>query len=297
MKKIFLVLLSILFLVSCSSSPEFKALTSTGLEVNQTQNFTTTSEFGSANISIDAKKMISDSPRHQEWVEIDNNGKTIHAFVVYPENKAKSSVVIMIHENKWLTDWVRDMADQVAAEWYIVITPDLLSDFDAKRKKTSDFATPDDATQALYTLSPEQVRSDLDAVTVYAKTIDSYNGNLVSAGFCWGGSQAFSFAKDNTDLKASLVFYGTGPEDATIYEDINIPVYGFYAENDERVNSTIEETEKRMLENQKTFEYKVYKGVWHAFMRSAQSDDVDEVSKESRAEAFERMKEILQKYN
>jgi len=46
------------------------------------------------------KESLSDSPRHQEWVEIDNNGKTIHAFVVYPENKEKSAAVVMIHENK-----------------------------------------------------------------------------------------------------------------------------------------------------------------------------------------------------
>lgn len=293
MKKIFLSLLSVVLLTSCASSlPEWENSWNLEME-NSWSEMVTTPEMETTEV---LEKSISDSPRHQEWVEIDNNGKTIHAFVVYPENKEKSSALIMIHENKWLTDWVRDMADQVAAEGHIVIAPDLLSDFDAERKKTSDFASEDDATQSLYTLSPEQVRSDLDAVTAYAKTIDSYNGKLISAGFCWGGSQAFSFAKDNTDLQASLVFYGTGPEDATIYEGIDIPVYGFYAENDERVNSTLEQTEKLMSENEKTFEYEIYTWVWHAFMRNAQWDDIDEVSKQSRAEAFERMKEILEQY-
>jgi len=56
-----------------------------------------------------SKQALSDSPRHQEWVEIDNDGKTIYAFVVYPENKENSSAVVMIHENKGLNDWARNM--------------------------------------------------------------------------------------------------------------------------------------------------------------------------------------------
>jgi carboxymethylenebutenolidase len=110
----------------------------------------------------------------------------VHAFVVYPENKENSSAVVMIHENKGLNDWARSMADQVAGEGYIVIAPDLLSSFDEERQKTSDFSSPDDATQALYSLTQEDISSDLRAVADYAKTIDSFNGNLVSAGFCWG---------------------------------------------------------------------------------------------------------------
>ncbi|MDA9129041.1 dienelactone hydrolase family protein [Candidatus Gracilibacteria bacterium] len=240
---------------------------------------------------------LSDSPRHQEWVEIDNDGKTIHAFVVYPENKTKSSAVIMIHENKGLNDWARSMADQVAAEGYIVVAPDLLSSFDDEREMTSDFDSPDDATQALYTLDQQDIDSDLAAVSAYAQSIESYNGNLVSAGFCWGGAQSFNMAAQDDDLKASLVFYGTPPEDESAYSEIDIPVYGFYGENDERINSTIAATEENMSENGKIYEYEIYPGAGHAFMRNAQSDDADEPTIEARNNAFERMKNILSEYN
>ena len=56
------------------------------------------------------------SPRHQEWVIVKNGEKDIHTWVVYPQNSEKSKVVVLIHENKGLTDWVRNLADQVAAE-------------------------------------------------------------------------------------------------------------------------------------------------------------------------------------
>jgi len=241
------------------------------------------------------KQNLSDSPRHQEWVQIDNNGKTVHAFVVYPENKENSSAVVMIHENKGLNDWARSMADQVAAEGHIVIAPDLLSSFDEQRQKTSDFETPDDATQALYSLSQESISSDLQAVANYAKSLETFNGNLVSAGFCWGWSQSFRLANQD-DYKASLVFYGTAPEEEEFYENIATPVYGFYAENDDRVNATIETTQTQMDTNGNTFELEYYDGVWHAFMRKADVDSSDELANQAKDAAFERMKIILSEY-
>jgi carboxymethylenebutenolidase len=56
------------------------------------------------------------SPRHQEWVVVKNGTKNIHTWVVYPQNSQKSKTVLLIHENKGLTDWVRNLADQIAAE-------------------------------------------------------------------------------------------------------------------------------------------------------------------------------------
>lgn len=297
MKNTFFLLWVVLLFTSCS----VKAPTQEDVQTNTWDVATITDATVMTNEGNEAdvnpmKESLSESPRHQEWVEIDNNGKTVHAFVVYPENKENSSAVVMIHENKGLNDWARNMADQVAAEWHIVIAPDLLSSFDDTRVKTSDFATDDDATQALYSLSQETISSDLAAVTKYAKSLESFNGNLVSAGFCWGGSQSFRLANQKDDFKASLVFYGTAPEEEEFYEDVAVPVYGFYAENDDRVNATIEKTETEMQKNEKTFEYEYYDGVGHAFMRKADTDETDELSIEAKNIAFERMKEILWEY-
>lgn len=54
---------------------------------------------------------LTDSPRHQKWVEVKNGSKTIHTWVVYPERSVQTPVVILIHENRGLNDWARDMAD------------------------------------------------------------------------------------------------------------------------------------------------------------------------------------------
>lgn len=236
---------------------------------------------------------LNASPRHQEWVEVKNGDKTIYTWVVYPETDKPAPAVILIHENKGLNDWARSMADQIAEAGYIAVAPDMLSSFSPDKKRTSDFATPDDATKAISQLKPEQVASDLQAVTDWSKTIPSSNKKLVSAGFCWGGSQSFAFAAKTDDLTAALVFYGTGPTDISAYSKIDVPVFGFYGGADQRVNATIDASKQAMEDAGKSFDSVLYDGAGHAFMRSGEDPNGDPANIAARDAAWQRMKEIL----
>jgi carboxymethylenebutenolidase len=75
-----------------------------------------------------ARAALARSPRHGEFVTIaEPGGRKLEAWVVYPEVKEKAPVVVMIHEIFGLSDWAREMADEVAGAGYIVVEPDLLS--------------------------------------------------------------------------------------------------------------------------------------------------------------------------
>src|ERR1700761_890557 len=77
-----------------------------------------------------AKDNLSKSPRHGEFVTIhEAGGRNLQAWVVYPEVKARAPVVVMIHEMCGMSNWAREMPDEVAAAGYIVVEPDLLSGF------------------------------------------------------------------------------------------------------------------------------------------------------------------------
>src|SRR5437660_12687683 len=104
-----------------------------------------------------AKPRLNNSPRHGEWIDIKSGDRTIKAFIVYPERKDKTPVVLVIHEIFGLTDWVRGMCDQLAENGVIAIAPDLLSgqvitDLDAARKAISELPEP-------------QIKGDLDATS------------------------------------------------------------------------------------------------------------------------------------
>ncbi len=240
-----------------------------------------------------ALNRLENSPRHHEWVQVKSGKRLVHCFVAYPEKAGNTPVVIVIHENRGLTDWVRSFADQIAAEGYIAISPDLLSDFSAEMSRTSDFSSSDDARNALYRLNPDQITSDLNAVQKYAAELPSSNGNTVVAGFCWGGSQSFRFATNNGEIDAALVFYGSAPSEPSDIERIKAPVFGFYGENDQRINSGIPETEKLMKEAGKNYDYIIYPGAGHAYMRYGDDPDGSKENREARNNSWARIRKIL----
>src|SRR5947199_755223 len=179
-----------------------------------------------------AKERLNKSPRHGEWVDIKSGKRTIKAFVVYPERKEKTPVVLVVHEIFGLTDWVRGICDQLAENGVIAIAPDLLSG--------QTYADIDGARKAISALPKEQVQRDLDATSDYALTkIPAANGSLAVCGFCWGGGCAFGYASVHTKLKAAYSFYGVAVDNAEDAAKIPCPVYGFNAENDARVDETI----------------------------------------------------------
>lgn len=239
-------------------------------------------------------EQLENSPRHQEWVEVEYDGRTVHSFVVYPESSSSTPAVIVIHENMGLNDWARSFADQVAAAGYLAIAPDLLSEVNPDYERTSDYPSGDAARDALYQLDENQIIADLNAVRDYIANVPSSNGQTVVIGFCWGGSQSFRYATLSDDIEAAFVFYGSPPDDRDAFESISVPVYGFYGENDERINSTIRATEDVMDELEKNYEYEIYDGAGHGFMRSGDSPEGSESNIQARNDAWERLKDYLE---
>lgn len=242
-----------------------------------------------------ARRRLEASPRHQEWVTITYDRRTVHAFVVYPEVKTKAPVVIVIHENRGLTDWVRSVADQLAEAGVIAIAPELLSGMAPGGGRTRDFPSEDAAREAISKLPPEQVMADLNAVADYAARLPASNGKVAVAGFCWGGSQAFRFATHRPNLAAAFVFYGTGPRDQESLARIRCPVYGFYGGNDARVTATVPETAEMMNHLGKTFEPVTYEGAGHGFMRTGEGPNPTDANRKARDQAWMRWKELLKK--
>src|SRR5438552_8422554 len=207
-----------------------------------------------------AKARLEKSPRHLEWVKVKHGSREVNCYIAYPEVKEKATAVLVIHEMFGLTDWVRGVTDQLAEAGYIAIAPDLLSGAAPGGGGTAELGGNDAATKAIRSLAPDQVTADLNAAVDYVKKLPACNGKVAVAGFCWGGAQSFRFATNNKDLKAAFVFYGTGPEEDQGIARIHCPVYGFYAGNDNRVDSTIPKTTDQMKHAGKTFEPVTYEG-------------------------------------
>ena len=220
-----------------------------------------------------AGKALADSPRHGEWVDIAIPGSEtkLHTWVVYPERSDKAPVVLVIHEIFGLTDWARAVADQLAAEGYIAVAPDLVSGMGPDGGGTESLG--EGVRDTIRKLSTEETGRRLSAAREYALKLPAAAERTFAIGFCWGGSASFNYAAQQNKLDGAIVYYGTAPTDADALEKIKCPVIGFYGGDDARVTSTVEETKSQMKEAGKSFEAHVCDGAGHGFLRQQSGRD------------------------
>ena len=231
---------------------------------------------------------LARSPRHMEYVAYaDDTGGSVTSFLVYPEsNRAADSVVIAF--TGWaMTTWIQVIADRLARDGFATIVPDMLSghgpgggnsdSFGSKVRHREGypgrFDEADDVRRAMGSLDEEEVQGRLTASVRYMRALPATTDTVSVVGFCWGGTRAFEFATREPSLKAAFVFYGSPPAKAAV-ANIACPVYGFYGENDFRVNVTIEKTKIAMAAAGKFYEPIVYEGVGHGFVQAGTGDRV-----------------------
>jgi len=212
-----------------------------------------------------ARQHLDRSPRHGEWVKIQDNRDTIEAWVVYPERSTKAPVVIVIHEIYGLTDWIRAVADQLAAEGFLAIAPDLVS---GKGPGGGGTASVDrqEVVKLVRGLAWEEVTRRLNATARYATALPAATKRFAVVGFCWGGGTAFRYAAEQPELSAAVVYYGPSPE-PELAARIHCPVLGLYGGDDARVNETIPPIEEAMRKLSKRYEKEIYPGAGHGFLR------------------------------
>jgi carboxymethylenebutenolidase len=250
------------------------------------------------------QQRLASSPRKSEFVKVDVGGMPMRTWVVYPARRDKAPVVVVIQEIFGLSDWIRGVADQLAADGFIAVAPDLLSGHGASGGDSSSLANQQEMTQATLALSSAEITAKLKAAREYGLKLPSASGRSASVGYCFGGNQSFAFAVAEPALNASVVYYGTAPTDVAPaprgggapagaggpgqgrggapaapfvpsdrLANIKAPVLGLFGGADARVNASIPATEMKMKELGKVYEPHVFEGAAHGFLRAQTGND------------------------
>ena len=227
-----------------------------------------------------AAARIAASPRHSEWVKIawaPGSPDSLMAWVVYPStSNAHTPVVVVVHEIFGLQTWVRGVADQVAADGFIAIAPDLLS---RVRGGPSTVELPGDAARALISgvLMPERNRG-ITAVANYAMSLPSAAPKYAVIGYCWGGQTTWGAAINNgKGFSGGVAFYGAFPyiNNSVIATDsmakIQAPVMLLSGTKDARIGASMPAIDSTMKAMGKWYYGRNYEGAEHGFLR-AQND-------------------------
>ena len=216
--------------------------------------------------AAEAPARLAASPRRGEWVMVNAGpGDSVRAWVVYPERRDRAPVVVVVHEIFGLTNWIRGVADQLAADGFIAIAPDLMTEKHLPAGPDGD-PVRDSATAAIRTLDPTAVQRRLDATARYAMALPAALPRYGIVGFCWGGGVSFAHAAHAPNLGASVVYYGVSPPAAAL-PGVRAPVLGLYGENDARVDATIAPADSALRALGRTYQHQLFAGAGHGFLR------------------------------
>lgn len=215
------------------------------------------------------------------------DGDTLTAgYLAVPAGEGPFPALIIIHEWNGLTDRVRQVADNFAAEGYLTLAADVYegrtgSNADENRVLVNEVRE-----------NPEKMIANLNAAVSYLKGRDDVTGRVGAMGWCFGGGVALSFGLDGDHHEATAIFYGQLVDDPERLAHIDHEVYGTFAELDggippEAVGNFEEALRAAGIEN----DLHVYDEVNHGFWLRV--DGAPEVRSGPALDAWQRLKAYL----
>jgi carboxymethylenebutenolidase len=185
--------------------------------------------------------------------------------------------VLVVHENRGLTDHIRAVAGRLAGDGYTALAPDLLS-------RAGGTAGASDATAVLGGISEADLVADLrNGLAELSRRASG--APLGAVGFCFGGGMVWQLLNAGpTELAAAVPFYGPAPDDPR-FTGTKAAVLGIFAEQDARVNAGRDTLDRALTTAGVTHEFVTEPGATHAFF----NDTGQRYNPTAAADAYRRL--------
>jgi len=196
---------------------------------------------------------------YEEFDSPNGYGKGKGYLAVPSKIEGKLPVVLVIHENRGLNPYIKDVARRLAKKGFIAFAPDALFPLGG-------YPGNDDEGRAMQrTMDRAKIQNDFVAAAHFLKAHPNSNGKLGAVGFCFGGYIVnYLAAVDSYLLSAGVPFYGT-PASESLHKNIKAPLMIQLGELDKRVNATWPDYEKSLKANNVEYTMHMYEGANHGF--------------------------------
>jgi carboxymethylenebutenolidase len=198
-------------------------------------------------------------------------GGNTSGYLVYPnqnqsEEKTQLPAVVMIHENKGLNDYIKESANLLAKNGYVVLAVDLFNGEVVTDNNNQERSR--ELTGAIRE-NPNIAIENMKAAVNYLHSLDNVNPSKVaSIGWCFGGQQSLQLAINSKDdpLAATVIYYGRLTNDTQAISNITSPVLGIFGGKDQSISvDSVMQFEKALNDTGITNEIYIYPNVGHAF--------------------------------
>ena len=222
-------------------------------------------------------------------------------YLVYPNSTDKNAssitgqqqklpAVVMIHEWWGVNDNIKEMADELASEGYVVLAADLYN---------GEVATDPNRARELSSSvreNPQQAITNLQSAVQYLASLPNVNGSrIASLGWCFGGGQSLQLALNSEQhpLAATVIYYGNLVNDTKELSKIKWPVLGIFGDQDNSIPvDSVRAFGRGLNETGVTNEIYIYPGVGHAFANPSG----DNYAPQETTDAWQKTLTFLDKY-
>ncbi len=217
-------------------------------------------------------------PRYVEYDSPGGSSGTMRGYLVQPAGEGPFPAVLVVHENRGLNPYIEDVARRFAVEGFLALAPDGLAPIGGYP------GNDDDGKVMQKSLDGDKLFTDMLNSAIFVKQHELSTGKLGATGFCYGGGVVNKLAVVmGDDLDAGVPFYGVAPAVADVAR-IQAPLMVQYAEDDPRVNATMEDYRAALESNGKNFVIYIYEGTRHGF----HNDSTPRYDKEQAQIAWDR---------
>jgi carboxymethylenebutenolidase len=193
-------------------------------------------------------------------VQLPGGDAELMAYLARPAGDGSYPVVLVCHENRGLTEHIKDVTRRLAGVGYVALAVDLLS-----RHGGSSTLDPNNVPGLLVNAPPEQYVQDFISGWRYLGEQPFAQADRVGmVGFCFGGGVTWLVATRMPELLAAVPFYGPHPPVEDV-PNIEAAVLAIYAGQDQRINQGIPAIESAMQDHGKIYEKVIYPDTEHAF--------------------------------
>jgi carboxymethylenebutenolidase len=227
----------------------------------------------SNNTIIYSYNIYSNSNSQEITTRLHNSSVTYYdntaGYLVYPEltNNTQQQeplpAVIMIHEWWGLNEHIKNQADLLAKEGYVVLAVDLYGGevaADSNRARELASSVRENAASAI---------DNLQSAVNYIKSLEIVDGNkIASLGWCFGGDWSLQLALNSSEnpLAATIVYYGRPVTDAASLSSISWPILGIFGDQDQAIPvESVKQFASALNASGITNDIYLYEGVGHAF--------------------------------
>jgi carboxymethylenebutenolidase len=199
-----------------------------------------------------------------QWIEIDSDEGTFGAYLAIPHTR-KGPGIVLIQEIFGVNEHIRSVAEQYAADGYLVIAPDLFWRNGQRIELDYDEAGWKRAVELMNATDVGQAQKDIELAIDALKAQPGLDGGIASIGYCFGGLLSYHTAANGL-VDVAVAYYGGGIQNQLERADeIEVPLLMHFGEEDSHIPLDAVEKIAERFENNDNVEIVVYPEAEHGF--------------------------------